>query len=591
MQWTGEETIASVSGINKSIYSGGVVIDKYDVIHLVLAQDDSYGNTNSACAIYYLWSPSDTARSQQAKSGSNVALSGSRWYDIYGHLQAEPYHKLNPYPMVLTSTVAASSLVATAYSRKDLSTYHGISDMTNTQGLAVSPVDTVSITTDNGTYTMQKPYFTFHQFQENVNNPCLCYVAWHDAASSGAQLNGWITRNISTALLSNGYDSSVRAWKGRHYGTIEIDLNNIIHVFGLIQDTTYANGFTDSAWWGAELVEWYSHDRGSTWDLRYITRRSSLGIGMVNGKHNIENNQIEIVSNAGYDVYYYSDIKEYGRMQDGGEDVVCIYSGGNSEVDVPTNTIADFWNEEETKIYYELATTIPTARAYDTAGMHYLYYGKMTSTPYVYNPKKIFGIYENFESYEVPSFINTSVWPLYNILHNDWQVVNSESTHTNKIFSGDKSLQMQKQIGTVTTAYAYTALPTNYTNNIEANIGVWDESFGQPRASFGIKTVDSSYYAIGLLYEDLKVGYCNGIAGWSSVAVSSPWQPTIKNFQQLSFKIVSNKITFYLNKELISPELELLSTPAILWFGYGYDGGDNNPQLYWDFLTVEKVYE
>jgi hypothetical protein len=261
----------------------------------------------------------------------------------------------------------------------------------------------------NGKHTLPRPYFTFHEWDYYTFEPCIPWLTYYNPSASSANVYGWVKINLATAILANGYTASSRAYKGRHYGAINIDRQNIIHVFGFNKrNLNYA-----SAQWGGELQKWTSRDNGHTWDWRLITDRSAVGVPMVNTKSNVTNNLIEIIYGRGNEVMNYSEDLQEGKFRDNGNDVTIIYTGGTS-TNQQFDCVADYWNYSSSKVDFKSHTTIPTGWIYDTAGVHYIYYGKYAAAPALSNPKNIYSVYENFEHFnDDESIFNRPGWSLY----------------------------------------------------------------------------------------------------------------------------------------------------------------------------------
>ena len=566
----------------QSCYCGGVQIDKNNYIHLVVGIDDTYGTTNLWRLLYYLYSPPSW------DAVNSTTRPGLYWYAVNGANVAILTNNTTQ-PMRDQSATADAAIVVKAFN--SIETPGTYSYITNSEGLALHP----SLTYYNGKHTIPRTYFTF---SETVNysdfSPSKPFVAWYDSASPRANSYKWAIANLSTAILTNGYAASSRAWKARHYGGIAIDREGDIYVYGFQKEGQYK----DSAWWGGELQEWTSQNNGTTWDWRLLTRRSSQGVPMVNLKKSMTNNLLELIYGRGNNVMYYSEDLQEGRFRDNGYDVSVVYTGGNS-TNQQLDCVADYWNFSTSTIYVDSHTTIPTQWVYDTAGMHYIYYGKYATSVPLSNPKNIFGFYENFEGFNTGANITSrGTWRFNSgrgvLTTALCTIVDSITDHTNKIWSGDRSLKYRVISSNYSTAYVYTTLPSGYTDNVVIEGSIWEESdeFGLFGVSYGST---NTVLGVRINVSD-KWSWFDGTT-WRTSDINSGVAPTRTAYHRVKISCVNSKVNFFVDGGASSLAGTNLNIPtgalSKVIVGnsnpYNYSGESAQSVNFYDFLYAYKV--
>lgn len=367
---------------NKSIYICGFQADKDGTLHVAYNYFDAYGSSNRGRAVGYAYSPKDIR---------GIATAGMYWFNGAGHTcgVCTGYGYKNVDNCIrwmddgfTQSTMGQTetrfnSFIMYSWDSTEAYTdaphyYHG-----NTEAMFMHPTETIT----NDVHTIRRAHFTYHAFPNKtgyINNETQGFLSFYDsgdgAAFGSGVMKGWVTHTI-TATVNNIRGNGQLAWKGRNWGGIAIDNTPAIHVYGFIKPSL------STVWYGSELTEWVSNDRGVTWDTKYWTSKSSFGISAPSVKADFSNNSIEMVYGRGYDVMYFSQpfygaAKAYDRLRLDGEDIRIVYSSASSNaVEVPR--IANFFNYDDTKLYFRLQHTLPSAEIYDSAyGNYYIYHGR-----------------------------------------------------------------------------------------------------------------------------------------------------------------------------------------------------------------------
>jgi hypothetical protein len=573
-----------------SIYGGGFQIDKNDYIHLTLGLDDTYGTTNYSGTLYYMYSPP----SFDAAIGINRP--GLYWYAANGSTVA--INTINTVsPMRYTSSTANAAIIATAFS--NTLKYHN-------KNYAIGAGEAMSLhqsdTFNNGLHILPRPYCTFYEWNYYTFEPPKPWLAYYNPSASSANVYGWVQVNLATAILANGYAASARAYKGRHYGSMAIDRQNTIYVYGANKRSlNYA-----SAQWAGEIQEWSSRDGGHKWNWRLITDRSSVSVPLISIKKELSNNLIELAYTRGKKTMYYAEDLQEGKFRDNGNDVTVIYTGGAS-TNQQLDCVADYWNYSSSKVDFKSHTTIPTGWIYDTAGAHYIYYGKYAAAPALSNPKNIYSVYENFEHFnDDESIFNRPGWSLYpglsSVTAGDvkamWSIDDPTDSrlygrkHTNKIWSGDKSCAfMTPTVGVFATCYAYTALPTDVRNNCVGEISMWQE--GNYYGLVGV-TYGDTHTVLGVRVGVDTWSYFNGNS-WIDSPVKGLFAPVYSTYRRITFSMINGKISFYADAASTPLPLAPITVPtgqlSRIIFGISNPDGIRAGSAinFYDYIKVYKV--
>lgn len=375
-----------VDSWNPTAYNAGFEIDKFGNLHYALSvfyvwSENSFKQV--AQGIIYLYSP------QSQVSGISTPEAGHYWYSLQGDLMAIVTDNTTQ-PFVWLGHATSNYWAATAWSTPQSMGNPSNFDhyFSNLDSLVVHPDKLY--TTPRGDI-MQVPYFSFFLYDSamlgSADYMFLCYAT---PSHSRANVNGWVTRNVSTAVATNGYDTAY-VWEKRYGGYLNIDNDGVIRMWGSVKN----NLSSASSWSAAGLRQWESKDDEVTWDIETIDDRGEYGIPLYIFKKDYSNNQIEAVRTRGFDVDYLNFSTNYAKIQNDGEDFAVFYQG--QEID----RVSSFWNYASSRVYFKIQKTLTSAYAFDTAGNYYFYYGHASAnvTP-KRNPQNIWGIFESWEAYE-----------------------------------------------------------------------------------------------------------------------------------------------------------------------------------------------
>lgn len=585
---------------NSSLYFGGVKRDNNGNIHFTAVTNDGYLGDNINGGVYHLYSPIDTAL------GDSTPMAGKRWYAVNGTYLGDTSDPPYSDPINLSNAV-----VDTAYNYR--SDFHNDQLGTNLNCNWVHHYDTC----DNGTHQIYKPFVISHEYQDGEPSGFNFKVLyWYEPSNVNSNSHGWVKRNLSTATIN---DKGGYTYLAGGTGALYIDRDNNMRVFGMYTDTSYT--LVSSALQAWDVQEWYSNDYGLSWNWKKITQRTGIGFGGIWCKPNYSNNLIEFFYNRGSDLFYYNgNISDYGRTRLGGEDVQIFYTGGES-VNTSVPVFTNYWDNTTSELIFPIATSIPEDKIYDTAGMHYIYCGKYTSTPYNSNIQNIFSFVDSFEGYDTGSaFINSELKYLYNsttVSTGSWKVGNIDESHiaSDEIYTGEQVLRMYK-LAQVATSYLSTILPLN--NNFIAEVYSRPENANDKSgAMFGYLDVNNTFWGFGALEYSLEDIYKP--LNWSIFKTNhlhteelygddvryGYWDTALYTeykggWRKMQFIILDSVISFYGNDNLLYVST-VYNTPKRLVFGLGhqplysttwstwYNYKTTNPELFFDYINIRKA--
>lgn len=242
-------------------------------------------------------------------------------------------------------------------------------------------------------------------------------------------------------------------------------------------------------YFASELWLLRSRDGGLTWSAREISRNSGIGVPIMNHKHHLTNDAVELIWVSGHDLFYFTD-RPWGLMQRTGKDFRIAYAG--AEID----RILDYANLDESEVAFKVQATIP-ADAIAGADDYYIYSDNPTEdTNAAQDPA---AVYLFFESWELRAAGDSLPFDGWSAESGSASVYSSPPSHANKIFAGEKALQCA--------AGDYVRSET--WSQIQIDFAVWLESTGgdyQPRLEIEDGT---GSYQFGVGYNDLtnKGGY------------------------------------------------------------------------------------
>ena len=564
--WTGVHTVCIstiyAGGNSLSWYSNGPYIDNVDRIHATLCMDENYGasglqyNTH----MFYIYSPPSLI-------SANTSEPGHYWFAANGSVVAILTNNTTS-PMRFRSATAHAAIIATCannwYTR-----HSNISFSANVKCAMIANSRQPYVA---GSKTNYRPYHAFSIDASADPAGCVANVAWYNPSAPNANSHGWVIRNLTTAVALT-YGSSVRPWNHRTYGSMLIDHKNIIRVYGSVaKDYRKA-----SAWWGGEIFEWYSEDLGENWKGRFLTDRSSIGLGMLDTKHNMENQMVELAFCRGRDIHYYSDGSVFPHFRDDGNDIAVIFNGTTTPKLI--DSVADYYNFSTSNVTFKLHTSIPRNYSYSTAGQYAIYYGRRISTPLASDPRQIYVVYDNFEQGTqdvstglftgvgtnpngwnyfakkpyATAAVSTSAWRIVGSYQNDPVNTLKSVLHTNKIYAGGRALL--SWVGTsegkqfLTTCYVYTGVPTKWKKKIAIEGSIWYEDPGSNNAMIGF-TVGSNHTIVGVrLSQTGKFGYFDGTNFLDTPAsvVATEAYPDYNRMHRFKAQIIGTAFTCYAN--------------------------------------------
>lgn len=251
---------------------------------------------------------------------------------------------------------------------------------TNNEALCIS-----NLLYDNGSHTIKLPIILYSSSTGYAYGKSDYLISYYDTANTE-----WHTKNLSQEI---GYQT----YYPRSQGCILQKGNNGFQIYAFINSS---DGSTNQHWNSLQLIRLSctASTPGGTWNTKVLEKNQAFGSGSMSMKSpHYSGNMVEITYCRGNDVFYYSDIEEYGYFRNDGNDGRIIYKGE----EIPR--VGDYWSNVETNINFEIQKDLVEDDYYDTAGNYYVYYGaQSTTSPRDYasaNPKDIYTFLESFENY------------------------------------------------------------------------------------------------------------------------------------------------------------------------------------------------
>ncbi|MCK9369437.1 BNR-4 repeat-containing protein [Candidatus Dojkabacteria bacterium] len=385
----------------RGVYCGGVCTDKsgryYMVITFTELLGDTYGNYHRGIGCYY----SDDKITWKNLDGSiaGTTTEGMSTHNI-------TYDKTN---LIFNAPYMTNSPIATT----------GPYYTDNGAGLRV---------TDNGTIIFCIAKLAATQPGNNfINLPCDQMVAISQPGSV------WATFSMFNEV-------GVKPWKHRHAGGLQIYRsenyeNTIIDIFAIFKQE-------GDSYFAGELGVFRTYNYGENWSFKYLTRNSGYGIPMISCVPSCYNTP-ELAFTRGYNVDYWDGTSPGTTFLVTGDDVRVVF--GTHQID---RIAKNFWNYNQTEMQFAMQSTIATTdiRGGDSyKDKYWLYYGNYfaSATP-PSDPNNVYRFFEGFELYPVYTAPDEDGWD-----SSDYGVVSVRTTfgttvspqpHTNKVWSGDKSL-------------------------------------------------------------------------------------------------------------------------------------------------------
>lgn len=314
----------------------------------------------------------------------------------------------------------------------------------------------------------------------------------------------------------------------------------------------------------SELWLLTSLDGGSTWTASEESRNSAIGVPILNHKHQLTNEAVEIVWISGYDLFYFTD-RPFGLMQTSGIDFRLAYGG--TEI----ARILDYPNLDESSVIFKVQETIePDAIAgpkdYEIFSDNPNEGGQPSA-----DPTDVESDYENWETYNEGDTLPLGDWTAE---AGSGSIYSSPPSHANKVFAGEKALNVPS---------LYNAKTLNSTISLDSHrveAAVWQETGGgdnKPRLE--IEDGSGNKFAVGYNNATDKAGYL----------VDSTWidvdevRASQQHYIRLALQIVNGKLTAWVEDQLILLELETgLTTATKLRLC-------SPANCYWDYIRVSRA--
>lgn len=315
----------------------------------------------------------------------------------------------------------------------------------------------------------------------------------------------------------------------------------------------------------SEVWEIRSDDGGLTWTARESSRNSSVGVPILNHKHQLTNDTIEIAWCSGHEIFYLTD-KPFGLAQRSGVDIRLMY--GDTEID----RVLDYTNLNQSRIQFRVQEAIPAGRKAGPKD-YYLYYGNPNETTQpLADPANVFNFYESFETYDRNSNIHGV---------NGWSVISGSATiyasppdHANKVFAGEKALE------TASAAVIERTLGSGLTDLL-VEVGVWMEtSGGDNRCYFKLLDAASDEFGVGFQYVANKTGYLVNTV-WT---LHDTMRATYKHYWPFAIQVTSVGCTgLFFDREVIREATAITSVDKLQLVCPA--------NTFWDYIRVSKRYK
>lgn len=311
-----------------------------------------------------------------------------------------------------------------------------------------------------------------------------------DAEGSANLVSDATYQLVTNSWTQNPFTSA--AWQASEIGALKFGIKNTgttsFRVSRIMLKVYYLVA-SDDEFFSAEIRELTSADNGLTWTSREISRNSGIGVPIMNHKHHLTNDTIEMVWCSGNDIFYYAD-KPFGLAQRSGIDIRMFY--GDTEI----HRIIDYANMAASMIYFKVQETIAANR---TAGPkdYFLYLGNPNeATQPLSDPNQVFKFFENWETFARNANPNgVRGWSVSGTT----AVYSSPPDHANKVWAGEKAVQ------TVTSAILDQTLGSAL-QNLYIIASAWLES---GNGYLGFRAVDASdvHFAVAVNTSTNKAAY------------------------------------------------------------------------------------
>jgi hypothetical protein len=264
-------------------------------------------------------------------------------------------------------------------------------------------------------------------------------------ASWSSYSSEWLTNPWTSASWTKSNIDSNLYFGIKSYGTADA-----IDITRLNLEIRYTLA-TDDEQFGAETWELIS-DSGLSWIKREVTRNSQWGVPIYSNEPYLIQNQMRPVWSAGSDIFVLAD-RDYGFMQPSGQDIKLYY--GTAQID----RIADYLNLDSSTFQFKLQSTVNALKRSSTKD-YYVYYGNKNSTSKPKSdPHNVYLLFEGWETlpkdstaYGVEHTVNN--WEANRDYYSNrlkYRIYSSPPEHSNKVYAGDRTLELQAPLHLATT--------------------------------------------------------------------------------------------------------------------------------------------
>ena len=379
-----------------------------------------------------------------------------------------------------------------------------------------------------------------------------------DDESANINLDDFAWATIENVWETNPFTSS--AWAAADFATLE---------FGVKNKATYAVKFArvtlrvqvslasheDHA--ATEMYELTSSDNGATWSIREISRNTSNGCPIMNHKHHLTNDRIEIIYSNGHDIFYATD-EPFGLVQRSAIDVRVFYAG--SEID----RILDYANKDKSLIRFKVQAAIAAGRNYGPNDYEVFYGNKNEIGQPAANPHNVYLYFNNMEGYE--SGAQSSPFDDWTINSGTVYSYNTPPNHQNKVFAGERSLwftagaQVERTLGSGLA-------------NLWIEIAVWMEDSGT--LFLDVEDSIGDTFGVGFKNNTNQAGY--------KIDNSWTWHATKKASYKMYYKMglgitSAGGTVVFDRKRLVLEAASITSIDKLIL--------DGSSETFWDFLAV-----
>jgi len=236
----------------------------------------------------------------------------------------------------------------------------------------------------------------------------------------------------------------------------------------IVMRVTYQS-IADEKRGAVEVVELVSRDNGATWNATPVSENSSVGVPIINTKHHLTGEQLEIVWTSGQDIFYMAGNRPFGKFRRDGNDFR-VYKQRNPAVEI--DRLIDYPNLNTTRVTVKLpwAVATDTVRGADDL---FVYYGNPNeSAVALANPDNVLIFDESFETYADGSSINgVNGWTVSN---GTGTILQSPTEHTNKTFAGSASLKLARATTGTPVTLKRTFSPA--LTDVTIELAIWEET-------------------------------------------------------------------------------------------------------------------